>query len=310
MKSLLHITNGDNFTSKLQSLHLKGDIITWREMLCEGKTLCAVGSESFWKTRFEFLNKNYKVSKSWFVEKTLKEYRSLCNHKQQDQIVLWFEYDLFCQINMLAVLSWLKTHRRHAEISLVCSGKEDASDKLYGLSELSDEQLLNLYENRTILSQDDIEFADYVWQLYCSDNPIRLENLIAHNNFQFEYLSEALRAHLKRFPTIKNGLNELENRILDTAANQKPESRAALLNQILSNQGYYGFGDSQYDRMISSLKPLFGSFNPVKLTRKGKEILANKSNYYSQIRDNQLYLGGSLKYNFLYNSSTDRILKL
>jgi hypothetical protein len=310
MKSLLHITNGDNFTSKLQSLHLKGDIITWREMLCEGKTLCAVGSESFWKTRFEFLNKNYKVSKSWFVEKTLKEYRSLCNHKQQDQIVLWFEYDLFCQINMLAVLSWLKTHRRHAEISLVCSGKEDASDKLYGISELSDEQLLNLYENRTILSQDDIEFADYVWQLYCSDNPIRLENLIAHNNFQFEYLSEALRAHLKRFPTIKNGLNELENRILDTAANQKPESRAALLNQILSNQGYYGFGDSQYDRMISSLKPLFGSFNPVKLTRKGKEILANKSNYYSQIRDNQLYLGGSLKYNFLYNSSTDRILKL
>lgn len=310
MKSLLHITNGDNFTSKLQSLHLKGDIITWREMLCEGKTLCAVGSESFWKTRFEFLNKNYKVSKSWFVEKTLKEYRSLCNHKQQDQIVLWFEYDLFCQINMLAVLSWLKTHRRHAEISLVCSGKEDESDKLYGLSELSDEKLLNLYENRTILSQDDIEFADYVWQLYCSDNPIRLENLIAHNNFQFQYLSEALRAHLKRFPTIKNGLNEMENRILDTAASQKPESRAVLLNQILANQGYYGFGDTQYNRMISSLKPLFGSFNPVKLTRKGKEILANKANYYSQLRDNQLYLGGSLKYNFLYNSTTDRILKL
>lgn len=310
MKSLLHITNGDNFTSKLQSLHLKGDIITWREMLCEGKTLCAVGSESFWKTRFEFLNKNYKVSKSWFVEKTLKEYRSLCNHKQQDQIVLWFEYDLFCQINMLAVLSWLKTHRRHAEISLVCSGKEDESDKLYGLSELSDEKLLNLYENRIILSQDDIEFADYVWQLYCSDNPIRLENLIVHNNFQFQYLSEALRAHLKRFPTIKNGLNEMENRILDTAASQKPESRAVLLNQILANQGYYGFGDTQYNRMISSLKPLFGSFNPVKLTRKGKEVLANKANYYSQLRDNQLYLGGSLKYNFLYNSTTDRILKL
>lgn len=310
MKSLLHITNGDNFTSKLQSLHLKGDIITWREMLCEGKTLCNVGSESFWKTRFEFLNKNYKVSKSWFVEKTLKEYRSLCNHKQQDQIVLWFEYDLFCQINMLAVLSWLKTHRRHAEISLVCSGKEDESDKLYGLNELSDEKLLDLYENRTILSQDDIEFADYVWQLYCSDNPIRLENLIAHNNFQFEYLSEALRAHLKRFPTIKNGLNEMENRILDTAVTKKPESRVALLGHVLANQGYYGFGDTQYDRMISSLKPLFGSFNPVKLTRKGKEVLANKANYYSQLRDSQLYLGGSLKYNFLYNSATDRILKL
>lgn len=310
MKSLLHITNGDNFTSKLQSLKLKGDIITWREMLCEGKTLSAVGSESFWKTRFEFLNKNYKVSKSWFVEKTLKEYRSLCNHKQQDQIVLWFEYDLFCQINMLAVLSWLKTHRRHAEISLVCSGKEDDSDRLYGLNELSDEKLLNLYENRTVLSQDDIEFADYVWQLYCSDNPIRLENLVAHNNFQFEYLSSAIKTHLKRFPTIKNGLNELENRVLTTAANQKLESRRQLLGSIMSNQGYYGFGDTQYERIITSLKPLFGSFNPVRLTKKGKEVLTNKANHYSQIRDNQLYLGGSLKYNFLYNSTSDRILKL
>ncbi|MEO9513310.1 MAG: DUF1835 domain-containing protein [Flavobacteriaceae bacterium] len=309
MKSLLHITNGDNFTSKLQSLKLKGDIITWREMLCEGKTLCAVGSESFWKTRFEFLNKNYKVSKSWFVEKTLKEYRSLCNHKQQDQIVLWFEYDLFCQINMLAVLSWLKTHRRHAEISLVCSGKEDESDKLYGLNELSDEKLLDLYENRTVLSQDDIEFADYVWQLYCSDNPIRLENLVAHNNFQFQYLTSALKTHLKRFPTIKNGLNELENRVL-TMADQKPATRKELLGNVLSNQGYYGFGDTQYERIITSLKPLFGSFNPVKLTKKGKEVLANRANYYSQIQDNQLYLGGSLKYNFLYNSASDRILKL
>ena len=132
MKSLLHITNGDSFTEKLKSLPLKGDIITWREMLCEGKTLSTVGSESFWKTRFDFLHKNYKVSKSWFVEKTLKEYRSLCNHRQQDRIVLWFEYDLFCQINMLAVLSWLKTHIRHAEISLVCSGKVEGSDRFYG----------------------------------------------------------------------------------------------------------------------------------------------------------------------------------
>ncbi|SDQ74238.1 DUF1835 domain-containing protein [Flagellimonas zhangzhouensis] len=310
MNSLLHITNGDNFTSKLQALDLKGDVITWREMLCEGKTLCNVGSESFWKTRFEFLNKNYKVSKSWFVEKTLKEYRSLCNHKQEDQIVLWFEYDLFCQINMLAVISWLKTHRRHAEISLVCSGKEDESDKMYGLNELSDEKLLELYKNKTVLSQDDIEYADYIWQLYCSDNPIRLENQIANNDFQFEYLSDALKTHLKRFPTIKNGLNELENHVLEMALEKKPKSKKELMGELITNQGFYGFGDSQYERIISSIRPLFKSFNPVKLTKQGMEVLQQEANYYSQIRDNQAYLGGSLKYNFLYNTDTNKILKL
>lgn len=310
MSSLLHITNGDNFTEKLKGLRLKGDIITWREMLCEGKTETNVGSESFWKTRFEFLNKNYKVSKSIFIEKTLKEYRSLCNHKQQDQIVLWFEYDLFCQVNMLAVLSWLKANRKYAEISLVCSGKEDETDQLYGLNELNDEQLLGLYENRTVLSQNDVEYADYVWQLYCSDNPIRLENLRDFDQFQFDYLSEAVKAHLHRFPTIKNGLNTLENRVLDLSVSQKPKSRKDLLGAILSNQGNYGFGDTQFDRIITTLKPLYTSFNPVKLTKKGKDILDGKTSYYAVIRDNNDYLGGALKYNFLFNTDSDRILKL
>ena len=310
MSSLLHITNGDAFTEKLGTLKLNGDVITWREMLCEGKTLTNVGSENFWKTRFEFLNKNYKVTKSWFIEKTLKEYRSLCNHKQQDQIILWFEYDLFCQINMLAVLSWLKKHRRYAEIYLVCSGDEDETNRLYRLNDLSDEQLLNSYENKVKLSQNDIEYADYVWQLYCSDNPIRLENLIDFDNYQFDYLSDAIKVHLRRFPTIKNGLNELENRVLEFSLHQKPKSKKELLGKLIENQGFYGFGDTQYERVISSLRPLFSSFNPVRLTAKGKQILDGQTNYYSQIRDSEDYLGGALKYNFLYNTESDRILKL
>lgn len=310
MSSLLHITNGDSFTSKLKTLGIKGEVITWREMLCEGKTLNNVGSESFWKTRFEFLNKNYKVSKSKFIELTLKEYRSLCNHKKQDQIVLWFEYDLFCQINMLAVLSWLKTHRKYAQISIVCSGKEDESDKMFGLCELGDEHLHKLYENRTILNQDDIEYADYVWQLYCSDNPIRLENLTDFNNYQFTHLSSAIQTHLKRFPTIKNGLNDIENHVLNLAITHKPANKKGFMLDILQNQGLYGFGDTQYEKIITSLKPLFTSFNPVRVSKKGKEILEGKNNYYSVIRDNELYLGGALKYSYLFNTNTDRILKL
>jgi len=310
MSSLLHITNGDSFTDRLKTLHLKGEIITWREMLCEGKTLTTVGSESFWKTRYEFLNKNYKISKSWFIEKTLKEYRSLCNHKQQDQIVLWFEYDLFCQVNMLAVISWLLTHRKDAQISLVCSGKEDNTDKMYSLNDLSDDQLRNLYKNRTVLSQDDIEYADYVWQLYCSDNPIHLEKLANFDNYSFNYLEAAIKSHLQRFPSISNGLNHMENSILKLAAKERPKNKGFLLKTILTHQDNLGFGDSQYDRAINRLKPLFSTFNPVRLSKKGKEILEAKTNYYAAIQDNEVYLGGALKYNFLYNTASDCILKL
>jgi len=310
MSSQLHITNGDILTNKLSTLKLEGDIITWREMLCEGKTETNVGSESFWKTRFEFLNKNYKVSKSWFIDKTLKEYRTLCNHKQEDRIVLWFGFDLFDQVNMLAVISWLKTHRPYAEISLVSSEEEENSLNILGLGDLTDEQLRQLYNNRTLLTQDDIEYADYVWQLYCSDNPIRLENLKDFDSFQFSHLSGAIEAHLLRYPTIRNGLNEVENNILRLARSAKPKTKIELLNTVLRNQGRYGFGDTQYERVITKLKPLFTNFNPVKLSKKGIEILEGKTSYYSCIQENDAYLGGALKYNFLYNSESGRILKL
>ena len=61
--STLHITNGDKTTSYLKLQGYTGEFITWREMLCEGKTSIDVGSETFWKTRFEFLKSSYKITK-------------------------------------------------------------------------------------------------------------------------------------------------------------------------------------------------------------------------------------------------------
>lgn len=45
--STLHITNGDKTTDYLKSLGYTGEFITWREMLCEGKTSIDIGSETF-----------------------------------------------------------------------------------------------------------------------------------------------------------------------------------------------------------------------------------------------------------------------
>ncbi|MFZ9004680.1 MAG: DUF1835 domain-containing protein, partial [Robiginitalea sp.] len=187
---------------------------------------------------------------------------------------------------------------------------EDETNRLYALNDLSDEQIKKLFKKRVELSQDDIEFADYVWQLYCSDNPIRLEHLTDFEQYQFKYLGEALRTHLRRFPTIKNGLNEIENRVLQVAAEEKPRSKKQLLGSLLSDQGWYGFGDSQYERILKNLRPLFHTFNPVRLSKKGREIMENRDNFYAEIRDNEAYLGGALKYNYLYNTEAGRILKL
>ena len=309
--SILHITNGDSTTNYLKSLQIKGEYITWREMLCEGKTSIDVGSETFWKTRFEFLKSSYKVSKKTFIDYTLKEYRNLSQKKNQQEIVLWFEHDLFCQINMIALLSWLKKYRSGEKISLVCSGDVIGSEKRLGLSQLNKEQINTHYQNRVELTQDDIEYADYIWQLYCSDSPLRLETVYKFNPMSpFVYLTDAIAMHLKGFPSIENGLNSIENYIIQTANETDPSSKNDLVSNLLKNEEGYGFGDTQYLQKIDKLKTLFTSFDPVKLSRKGKKVLDNQLNLYRVLRDENAYLGGTRQYSYLYHHASNKLLKI
>ncbi|WP_299670144.1 DUF1835 domain-containing protein [uncultured Polaribacter sp.] len=309
--SILHITNGDYTTNYLKKLKISGEFITWREMLCEGKTTVDVGSENFWKNRFEFFKSSYKVSKQKFINYTVKEYRNLCNKKEQKEIVLWFDYDLFCQINMIAVISWLKRYRKGYHISLVASGKVEGVEKMLSLTELSEEQIRQHYTDKIELTQDDIEYADYIWQLYCSDSPLRIETIYKFNkNSPFKYLATAIEAHLQRFPSIKNGLNKVENTILKTANAHQFSSKKQLVHQLLKDQEVYGFGDLQYEHNIENLQKLFSSFNPVKLSKKGQQVLENQVNFYGQLRADNSYLGGSKKYSFLYNTNTEKLLQI
>ena len=309
--STLHITNGDSTTNYLKKLRFSGEFITWREMLCEGKTTTDVGSESFWKNRFDFLKTVYKVNKPTFIEFTLKEYRNLCKKKEQNEIVLWFEPDLFCQINMIALLSWLKKYRNGEKISLVCSGDIVGSEKRLSLSQLNKEQINTHYQNRVELTQDDIEYADYIWQLYCSDSPLRLETVYKFNPMSpFVYLTDAIAMHLKRFPSIENGLNSVENYIIQTANETDPSSKNDLVSNLLKNEEGYGFGDTQYLQKIDKLKTLFTSFDPVKLSRKGKKVLDNQLNLYRVLRDENAYLGGTRQYSYLYHHASNKLLKI
>ena len=313
--SVLHITSGDITTNYLRSLKFQGKFITWREMLCEGKTSIDVGSESFWKTRFEFLKSSYKVTKKTFIDFTLKEYRTLCQEKNQKEIVLWFDSDLFCQINMIAIISWIKRFRKGEKVTMVYSHMIDdgSTQNLAYFNDLTQDQIRRHYKNRMTLSQDDIEYADYVWQLYCSNNPLRLETVHKFNpSSPFINLTDALSLHLKRFPSTENGLNVVENFIIHTAEETKPISKHKFTERLLENQRDFslGYGDAQYTQKIDLLKSFFTSLHPVKLSRKGKKVLDNQLNFYRELRNEYSYLGGVKKYSYLYNNSNDKLMKI
>lgn len=304
----LHIANGDMLLQRLNELDFKGDRIVWREMLCEGPTVEEVGSDAFFEARKKFLKDNYGISEADYEEKFVSELKKLEELNSYDQIVLWFEFDLFCHVNMLAAISYLIQNKKIMPIYVVCSGWVKGEAQLKGLSELTDEQLMAHYENKLKLTPEDLAIAHHIWQLYCDEKPIELKAEITKSS-NFKYLSSCLRAHVERFPNNLTGLNTLETNILKLIDLHDIPSEKELCRFTLKYQGYYGYGDVQIDRMIKALKPFFKMEDgKLVLNTQGSAVLEGSENFYSTLKDDSFF-GGTHKYAFLYNPTNHELVR-
>ncbi len=309
MPEQLHITNGDELSHSIGELEIPGEIIVWREMLCEGPTQASLDTKEFVNLRKNFLCKTYNISPEDYDTQFIEELNKLTIANGYEEIVLWFEFDLFSHINMLAVINHLLENKKTIPIYLVCSKRLKDEKEFSPLSQLPEKHLKNHYEARIRLTQEDLETAALMWQLYNGNNP---QKLISHikKETNFEYLSSCIRAHIERFPNAVTGINSLERNVLKLIESNDITSRNHLIGYILEYQGYFGFGDLQVQRMIDKLEIFYEiDDNGVRLTAEGKQALNAEKNFYQDLKNDE-YLGGVKKYDFLYDSESHKILKL
>jgi len=309
MAKQLHITNGDGLTNNINELNLGGDTVVWREMLCEGPTSYNLDSEEFVELRTNFLKSHYDVNPAHYEEQFLQELKKLNTVNEYDEVVLWFEFDLFSHINMLAIISHLEEHKLNIPVFLVCSKKLKGESEFSPLSQLSLKDLNNHYAKRIPLNEDDLEMASLMWQLYNGENPQKLKLLIKKKT-NFEYLSSCIRAHIERFPNSTTGLNSLEKNILKLISTNNISSMNQLLGYSLEYQGYFGYGDSQMKRILEKLQRFYSAENnKVTLTQEGTEVLNGTKNFYQVLKNEEIF-GGVKMYDFLYDAASHNILKL
>lgn len=309
MKKLhtLHITNGSHLTSYLSEVQIEGDILTWHEMLCEGPTIEHINSNEFLNIRTQFLKETYQLEAD--ISKIKNDVQMLENSEKYNEIVLWFEYDLFCHINLMGVINLLLQKEINLPIYLVCSGwiHED-KPVLKGLSELNSKQLLNHYKNKIELTQDDLNLAKTVWHIYNGDDHNLLKPFIVKDS-SFLYLSNCLKAHLQRFPNSKNGINELELNILKIIEQNNIKSKHHLLGYALNYQGYYGYGDLQMQRLIDRLDIFYvEKEDQLTLNQDGFKAVFLQNNYADLIDDNMIY-GGVKKHDFNFSIASNKLVK-
>ena len=276
MNTSVHILNGDSTSEILKQSGISGDLIVWREMLSEGPVSPTVGNDEFWGLRYGYFESELKINKIAYYDTAIKELIKIEDLSSYKEVVLWFEYDLFCQVNLMALCTYLLNHySKSLNYYLVCVGRDKNSDSLLTLSDYASTTYQKLYDERIKLSRHDLLFARECWEQYVENDISKLKKYNFGKNSKFNYFQLAVSQHLKRFP--ENGkLNQIDTKILETIQKKKSTKRDIIKELLFwqRNETVYGFGDLQYEMYLDRLHLFYEIKNDsYYLNDKGRNIL-------------------------------------
>ncbi|HEY4325975.1 MAG TPA: DUF1835 domain-containing protein [Mucilaginibacter sp.] len=254
--NILHILNGDSTLQGFEQTGLEGDTMVWREVLSEGPLDKNISSGSFWKNRQDWIGRSFHETPKGYQEKMLDQLADLS--EPYDEINLWFEFDLHCQANMLGVMTYLKqkTDLSAPAIYLICPADFPGKEYFMGMGELTGEELEYLYDNiRVQLSEVDFVIAEETWAIYVSNDAGKLAHYL--NSIQFwgslHLLKPALEAQLKRLQVNEDGLNYVEQKLLDIY-NGGLKTKPEIYRTFWATEKIYGMGDTEIDIYLDKLK--------------------------------------------------------
>ena len=241
-----HILNGDSL--KDQFPHgIKGELIVTRECLVDGPVRAETLEELFSK-RAEFLGEEYTVSADTnYWKETVPELKKIQDLTDAAEVNLWFEDDLFCQVNLWFAVHLMVTSSPPERVYLV---RPPALSK-WGFAGLTNKELISLFENRTELKE--IRKIARLWELYSAGDLDELDTTGRELERRYPFISQAVRAHLDRMP--RNGNPGRPMKSLQTIIRElNTDEFGPVFKEFTNREFIYGFGDLQVKRMLDELK--------------------------------------------------------
>ena len=247
--STYHILNGDCLAEQLKQTKVNHDFIVCRECLIEGP-LNAEKSDEFRKMRSRFISATYQVAETEYYSKTVKELEKIDDLPNGSEVCLWFENDLFCQVNMWFMLCLL-SGKPGLKLFRVFPQIESEADQWKGFGMANAGKLEQCYAARVRFSGEDIETGKNLWLAYQAGNLKKLKELSEYQSDCFEFLKEVCQAHSDRFPA-DGGLGRPEKLVNELIAVHS-ENFMEIFTEFSSREGIYGFGDLQIKNIYDKL---------------------------------------------------------
>jgi hypothetical protein len=244
-----NILNGDSLAYSFSEANIEGNIIVIREGLIDGE-LSGDNLHDFWQTRAKYL----RITETEYHNSVVKEFEKIINAPDNSDFNLWFEYDLFCQVNMWFVISIINSLPIKRKVFAVYSSHLDKTSKQFwnGFGLANSDELKVCYSNRISLSKADLNFGKELWNAYKNGNLEELTNLSNHQSLAFPYLHEVVKAHVDRYPT--DGTKGRPEKVIEDITKNISADFNEVFKEFWKRESIYGFGDSQlknlYDKVM------------------------------------------------------------
>jgi len=255
MSNILHILNGDATLYSFGQTGLQGDTLVWREVLSEGPLEEDLTTADFWNKRSDWITRNFNDTPENYGHKVINEIAKL--NEPYEEINLWFEFDLHCQVNLLGVLMLLKRQVDLSQPRIYLISPDDYPEvtDFRGMGQLNGRQLENLYDGRLSIGEVDFYIAETAWRLLVKNNMDELSQWVSTNRYwgNLHWLMAALQAHIKRRTPNENGLNTIEQSLLNIYQSGI-QQRHALYEHFWRRYPIYGMGDKELDLYLTRLQ--------------------------------------------------------
>lgn len=246
---IYQILNGDSLAYSFPDTKIDGEIIVVREGLIDGD-LSGDNLHRFWQSRAKYMG----LTEVEYHNMVVKEFEKIINAPDNSEFNLWFEYDLFCQVNMWFVISIINNLPIKKKVFAVYTSYLDRTNKQFwnGFGPANSGKLKVCFAGRIFLNDVDLQFGEDLWQAYKNGNLEKLIQLSDNRSLAFPYLQDVVKAHVDRFP--KNGTKGRPEKVLEDIIKNFSTDFHKVFQEFWNRESIYGFGDIQlrhlYDKVM------------------------------------------------------------
>lgn len=239
----LIITNGDSAADLLRAAGRQATILPWRDVLHEGP-LVAGPIEACSAARVGYLARRFHLQADDLAAQFGERDHLLRASASFDRIELWFEHDLYDQLQLMQVLAALAELGRSEGVALI------QADDFLGAQRA--DTILRFATRARRIVEADIVAAHDVWGALTRPTPQPVAQRAAAPGGRFPYLKPALGRFLEELPAPGNGLSRTEEAILTGIANGIAAPRQ-LFPAVIRQEEAAFMGDWSFYRLIDDL---------------------------------------------------------